>query len=166
MRLAVPEDIAGIARIHIESWRTTYAGLMAADFLANLRMEERERLWRANFKKPAGPILVETEGSEVVGFAYGGPNRGKETAFQAELYALYVVDRLHRQGVGRRLLLGFMESLAAPSMITWALEGNPACGFYEAMGGERLGSKKIMIGGAFLTEISYGWTTGSRVGGA
>jgi GNAT superfamily N-acetyltransferase len=126
-------------------------------------MEDRERLWRAAFEKPAGPILVETEGREVVGFAYGGPNRGKETAFQAELYALYVIDRLHRQGVGRRLLLGFVERLAAPSLITWALEGNPACAFYEAMGGARLGWKKIMIGGAFLKERSYGWTTATEI---
>ncbi|MBI1881100.1 MAG: hypothetical protein HYR94_23215 [Chloroflexi bacterium] len=34
MRLAQPADAGGIARVHVESWRTTYAGTIPADFLA------------------------------------------------------------------------------------------------------------------------------------
>ncbi len=157
VRPAASDDVPGIARVHLESWKTTYAGLMPADYLAALRLEDRERLWRANLEKPAGPILVAEEEGAVAGFAYGGPNRGGETAFAGELYAIYVLDRFQRRGLGRRLFERFVEALAAPSVIVWVLQGNPACGFYERMGAERLGSKKIMIGGAFLTEVSYGW---------
>lgn len=160
IRPGVPEDVPAIARVHVETWRTTYAGLMAADYLAGLRIEDRERLWRANFRKPAGPILVAEEEAELAGFAYGGPNRGTEQDYAAELYAIYVVDRFQGRGLGRQLFRSFVEVLGAPSLIVWVLEGNRASGFYGAMGGERLGSKKIMIGGEFLTEVSYGWKGG------
>jgi GNAT superfamily N-acetyltransferase len=162
VRHASIQDLPAIARVHVESWKTTYAGRMPEAYLRDLTLEDRERLWRANFEKPAGPILAATEGDEVVGFAYGGPNRGKEPEYSNELYALYLLDRVQRKGLGRRLFLGVAESLEARSMIAWVLEGNPACGFYERMGGIRCGSKKIMIGGAFLDEVAYGWTQSPR----
>ncbi len=160
IRPGVPGDIPGIARVHIDVWRTTYAGRIPADYLADLTIEGRESLWRSNFLKPMGPIRVAVEAEEVVGFAYAGDNRGKDTPFEGELYALYVVDRLHRRGVGRRLFLDCVQALRAEgrrSMVTWVLEGNPACGFYERMGGIPAGSKKFLMGGKFLTEVAYGW---------
>jgi GNAT superfamily N-acetyltransferase len=157
MRAGELRDIPGIARVQVETWRTTYAGIVPAAYLAGLTLEDRERLWRANFRKPAGPILVAEEGGEVAGFAYGGPNRGTEREFAGELYAIYVLDRFQGRGLGRALLGAFAGALGAPSLIVWVFEGNRARGFYEAMGAKRLGAKKIMIGGAFLDEISYGW---------
>ena len=38
VRPAVRDDLPGIARVHVESWRTTYAGLMPPDYLAGLRV--------------------------------------------------------------------------------------------------------------------------------
>ena len=44
------------------------------------------------------------------------------------------------------------------SMLVWVLADNhPACRFYESLGGERVGRKRISLGGANLTEVSYGW---------
>lgn len=160
IRPGVPADIPGIARVHIDVWRTTYAGRIPAAYLDDLKLEGRESLWRSNFRNPMGPIRVAVEAEEVVAFAYAGANRGKDTPFEGELYALYVVDRLHRRGVGRRLFLDCVGALRAEgrrSMVTWVLEGNPACGFYERMGGRPAGSKKFLMGGEFLTEVAYGW---------
>lgn len=52
------------------------------------------------------------------------------------------------------------EKLAAAgltSMIVWVLKDNPACAFYETLGGTRVGSKPIVIGGANLEETAFGW---------
>ncbi|MCY3648791.1 MAG: hypothetical protein OXG40_03550 [Acidimicrobiaceae bacterium] len=43
-------------------------------------------------------------------------------------------------------------------MMLWVLEDNRrARRFYESMGGEQVGQRTTTIGGADLTEVSYGW---------
>lgn len=42
-------------------------------------------------------------------------------------------------------------------MIIFALAENPACKFYEAIGGKRIGTEEIEIGGEEFTEIVFGW---------
>jgi hypothetical protein len=41
-------------------------------------------------------------------------------------------------------------------MLIWVLKGNPACKFYEAMGGVQVGRKPLEISGAQLEELAYG----------
>jgi FR47-like protein len=43
------------------------------------------------------------------------------------------------------------------SMLVWVLANNPACQFYEKLGGEIVDSKQQERGGAILTEVAYGW---------
>ena len=45
IREASPRDAAAIARVHVDSWRTTYAGIVPADYLANLSYTRREQFW-------------------------------------------------------------------------------------------------------------------------
>src|SRR5882724_2870865 len=58
IREATMADVAAIARVHVESWRTTYKGLLPDDYLANLTHEQREPPWREIFSKPVGHSLV------------------------------------------------------------------------------------------------------------
>ena len=46
IRRALPSDAPGIARVHVESWRSTYVGIVPDDYLASLDCRERERIWR------------------------------------------------------------------------------------------------------------------------
>jgi hypothetical protein len=46
IREATMADVAAIARVHVESWRATYKGLLPDGYLANLTYEQREPLWR------------------------------------------------------------------------------------------------------------------------
>ena len=41
--------------------------------------------------------------------------------------------------------------------IVWVLVDNPACKFYEALGGEKIYEKQVEKGGIMLNEIAYGW---------
>jgi hypothetical protein len=47
IREATMADVAAIASVHVESWRTTYKGLLPDDYLANLTYAQREPRWRA-----------------------------------------------------------------------------------------------------------------------
>jgi hypothetical protein len=42
-------------------------------------------------------------------------------------------------------------------MIVWALEANPACRFYQRLGGVPVAAQTIDIGGQSLPEVAYGW---------
>ncbi|MXY45544.1 MAG: GNAT family N-acetyltransferase, partial [Chloroflexi bacterium] len=41
----------------------------------------------------------------IVGFAHAGPEREGETGYDAELYAIYLLQRHQSRGVGRRLTI-------------------------------------------------------------
>ncbi len=47
--MIVPEasydDAPAIARVHVDTWRTTYRGIVPEDYLATLSYEKRESRW-------------------------------------------------------------------------------------------------------------------------
>lgn len=77
IREATPADAAAIARVHVESWRATYRGIVPDDYLARLSREGWERTW-ANTLRGAGDadagtavFVAEDDAGQVVGFASG-----------------------------------------------------------------------------------------------
>jgi len=44
-RLATIEDVPGIIKVSVDTWRTTYQDIFPADFLNNLSYEEGEDKW-------------------------------------------------------------------------------------------------------------------------
>jgi ribosomal protein S18 acetylase RimI-like enzyme len=163
IREATPNDIPGIARVHIDTWRTAYVDIVPAAHLAGLSYEQRESRWRENLSSQGDgsfTLVADADGS-VVGFAGGGPERDGLSGYDGELYGLYVLAAYQRQGIGRELTLTVARRLAAggfKAMILWALKDNTKTrAFYEAMGGVSAGEKTITIGGAQLIEVAYGW---------
>ena len=47
IREAVPADAGAVARVHVDSWRTTYRGIIADSILSDLSYELRERHWHS-----------------------------------------------------------------------------------------------------------------------
>jgi GNAT superfamily N-acetyltransferase len=169
IREAQEIDIAAIATVHVASWRSTYRGLVPDDHLAALSVPDRERRWRETFPTFGDPhciFVAEDPRLGIIGFADGGPSRDRVGGLAGELYAIYLLEQSQRQGVGRRLVGAVASRLLATglnAMSVWVIENNPACGFYEAMGGVRIGNKAVVIGGATLAEVAYGWTDLQRL---
>ena len=164
IRAANREDAGPIARVHVDSWRTTYDGIVPAEYLAGLSYRDRETMWNEALttdQLAAGIVVAETEGGDVVGFASWGPEREGDRTYCAELYAIYILQEHQNRGLGRNLLSTVAQSLLEAgfsSMLLWVLEDNrPACRFYESLGGERVGGKTVSIGDVGLEEVSYGW---------
>jgi ribosomal protein S18 acetylase RimI-like enzyme len=163
IREATLDDVHGIARVHIDTWRTTYVDIVPTEYLAGLSYEQRESRWRENLSSQGDgnfTLVADADGS-VVGFAGGGPERNSIPGYDGELYGLYVLAAYQRQGIGRELTLTVARRLAADgfkAMILWVLKDNlKACAFYETVGGMPVGEKTITIGGAELIEVAYGW---------
>jgi L-amino acid N-acyltransferase YncA len=163
IRMAQLADAVAIATVHVDSWRTTYAGILPDDYLANLSYERRERLWRDTLSTPSGTEFVyvaEDAGRNVIGFAAGGAERSGDAIYTGELYAIYLLDRHQRQGIGRRLTVAVVNRLlhkGFSSMLVWVFAANPSRAFYEALGGQQVYEKSLTIGGVQLVEVAYGW---------
>ncbi|MCY9076700.1 GNAT family N-acetyltransferase, partial [Bacillus inaquosorum] len=47
LREAKVEDIKDIAKVHVDSWGTTYRGIVPADYLNSLNYKEFEDKWKS-----------------------------------------------------------------------------------------------------------------------
>ena len=97
---------------------------------------------------------------QVVGFSNFGMARETELGFDGELFAIYILQTAHKQGIGRRLVeeaVRGLRTVGRSSMLVWVLKDNPSRGFYERLGGEYVTEKQIEIGAARLLEVAYGW---------
>ncbi|RLT43171.1 MAG: GNAT family N-acetyltransferase [Chloroflexi bacterium] len=163
IREATIADAAAIGRVHVQSWVETYRGILPDPFLGQVAQEDREPVWRRWLTEYAGQNFVyvaENAAGEVVGFASGGAERGKTPGYDGELYALYLLQRGQKEGLGR----GLMEAVARRllkegyhSLLVWVLADNPARHFYAHLGGKQVAEQPIEIGGTTLIEIAYGW---------
>lgn len=164
-RTALPGDAAQIAYVHVTSWKTTYAGMIDADYLVQLTPESRFPLWKRVIEESrtnAEEILfVALVSGKIVGFVSGGKNRGGETDYAAELKAIYLLQEHQGRGVGSCLFIEFVLALIRRgynSMILWVLETNAARTFYERMGGIlQSGSKDVQIGKTSARHVAYAW---------
>lgn len=161
---ATSQDVPGIARVHVDAWRTTYRGLLRQAFLDALSYDQREGQWRRAVAEAgtASPVLVarEPEGP-VVGFAAGGRERTGRADYAGELYAVYVLEPYQRHGLGSALVAGVVDALThagLSGLLVWVLAENPAVGFYERLGGSRVDERTVQIAGDDLEEIAFGWT--------
>jgi GNAT superfamily N-acetyltransferase len=162
IRSAQLEDAAAIARVHVDSWRTTYRGLVSDTYLDGMSIEDYEVRWRRmlNDYAVANHTYVATIADEIVGFASGGRERDQDAIYTGELYAIYLLEEHQRRGLGRRLVDAVVRRLLElehSSMLVWVLAMNPARVFYESLGGAFVRSREIEIGGSTFEEAGYGW---------
>lgn len=138
---------------------------MPNEFLALLSYKQRTDQWNSTLIRHADSnwiFVAESNQDGIVGFVSCGPIREKLGDYQAELYAIYLLLEWQKRGIGQSLFecaINDLQGRGYQSMMLWVLESNPACGFYERMGGVRNGVKEIEIGGAQLTEVAFGWET-------
>ena len=160
IRKAVLSDMKGIAKVHVESWKTTYANIIPAEYLNKLTYEGWEQIWINNI--PNGVVYVaENNEGGIVGFSSGGKERsGKYNELNGELYAIYILKEYQGQGIGKALvkpILDEIKGMGLNSMLVLVLEDNISRLFYEALGGKKIDTIEVRIAGKKLSELVYGW---------
>ena len=164
IRPAIAEDAAEIARVHVESWRSTYAGILPEEILLNLSSNQHEaRWWRpvlGRLRRNHLVYVAETGEGEVVGFASAGPPRHPSLPYRAEVYTIYLRDEFHGVGAGRQLFASTVAAVGearGPSVIVWCLSANPLWYFYKALGGSLVARRSSKVGTANVEEGGYAW---------
>ncbi|MDR8019906.1 GNAT family N-acetyltransferase [Nesterenkonia aerolata] len=108
IRDAVVDDATGIARVHVDSWRETYSGVLDERFFDEEAYQGRVTMWNSYLRldpRPGRMVVAVREG-QIIGFA----NSGKATGPDAEhgfpvsrplhLFAIYLLASAHGAGIG------------------------------------------------------------------
>ncbi len=160
LRMATLDDAESIARIHVETWRTTYAGMLPDNMLVAMSEENQARMWRRMLRGGETVIVADDPRRGVIAFGSYGPNRSGRDGYTGEVYTLYVHPDFQGLGLGRGLLRALFSALAREghdSALIWVLAQNPSRFFYEAMGGHPVAGRDTRMWGAALRESAYGW---------
>ncbi len=164
LRAARPADAAAIARVHVETWRATYAGIVPDAYLVAMTESKQALQWNNAIRSVVAPeaVLVaessDLPGGRIVGF--GSCGRARQRPGAGEVFTLYVAPDWQGRGIGRRLLHGLLAKLERGGLneaLVWELSDNPARFFYEAMGARRAAERQGPFAGVHLEEAAYAW---------
>lgn len=161
VRQARLEDAQAIAKIEIETWRATYAGMLPDRVLLNMSERRQTPSWASFLRhRPEDVWVAEHPGLGVVGFGNCGTQRDSAVDYSGEVYTLYVLPDLQNRGLGRDLLRALftrLEEGGHRSALVWVVRGNPARYFYERLGGKHVMHRPIPVAGQPIEAIAYGW---------
>ncbi len=169
IRRARTSDAGAIGRVYVETWQSTYPGLLPDAMLARMSDVRQSAWWSRALgdpKESRGIFVADDEDMGVVGFGSCGPVReipeGLDGTEQrvGEVYTLYVEPDFQNQGLGRRLLDALLRQLQADgcdTAILWMLADNPARFFYEGLGGAPVGRRADRMAGTAVEEVAYAW---------
>lgn len=132
IRRGTTQDAAGIAHVHVDSWRDTYARLLPAGTLDDLDVASRARRWEEILAGDGTDMWVACRGSDVVGFAGTSDSVGDDRPRDLQLESIYVLASELGVGTGQALL---DSALGDRPAFLWVAEDNPrAHAFYRRNG--------------------------------
>ncbi|MBP1857992.1 GNAT family N-acetyltransferase [Rhizobium herbae] len=162
IRRGTGDDLFMIAGVLVDTWRSTFRGLLADDFLDGMSREE-QAVRQARRMGVAGVsylVAVEPLAGEIIGFANFGPARAKVPDDLHEIYALYVRAEHQGSGIGTALVRSAARHCAdqgAKSLFAWVLTGNPYRQFYERLGAKAVETTSIWLDNRHYEQVAYLW---------
>ncbi|GAA0450119.1 GNAT family N-acetyltransferase [Alkalibacillus silvisoli] len=161
IREATVSDASGIAKVHVDSWRTTYKGIVPDEYLKNLTYEKRTNLWINNISAQNQYIIVaEDDSGNIVGFASGGKRVSNDTEGSGDLTSIYILKPFQGQGIGTLLmndLFAHFNAIGYRTIFVEVLNSNESKFFYEAFGASFFKGDTITIQGKDLELLIYKW---------
>ncbi len=161
IRRAIKEDIPGIAKVHVYSWKTTYKGILADEILGSITYEQREKQWKNIFQKEGDHqyrFVAETLNGEIVGFIDGGIERTGAYNCDGELYAIYLLQQYQGMKIGQKLFQALLSECIKhdiQSLLVWVVTNNPSKKFYEKFNPEKIDTK--FLERLEVEETAYCW---------
>jgi ribosomal protein S18 acetylase RimI-like enzyme len=165
IREALPGDVAGMAKVRVDTWQAAYKGIVPDVYLESLSYRSTAERWQESFWEHRDPgvavFVAEYESGDIVGIAVCGPEQSQDPVYQGEIYVLYVLPQYQNQGIGRELVAAcvqhLIQQLSFETMLIWVIAENPYRRFYESLGGKWVREKTKEIGGKMIAEVGYGW---------
>ena len=156
---AIQADAPEIAAVHVAAWRSAYANILPATYLATLSLARHTAIHRHAIATGRIVLVARDVNRQIVGFCTAGRPR-TPTIAESEVETLYVLDDFRDQGIGRSLLRQAAETLAAKgckSLFLWVLQDNPSRWFYERLAGRPTATSPTRVAGKTFTQTAYLW---------
>ncbi|HPD82782.1 MAG: GNAT family N-acetyltransferase [Alphaproteobacteria bacterium] len=171
---ATEKDVPALASIHVAGWQGAYGGVIDQGYIDAQTVDSRTEEWREwLLDETTSHLLAFKEGKPVGFISYGAlrtppPGTSKiRPLYSSEIYGVYLLPENFRQGIGTSLLKEAVSDLIIQkhqSLCLWVLEKNMrGRGFYEKMGGQRVGKKMVEFGPTKAKELCYGWRNISEI---
>jgi GNAT superfamily N-acetyltransferase len=166
VRPAVPVDNFGIRKVQVDTWKTTYHGMIPDHILDQMTVDgpPPKRLPNIDsaLMESRRTFVAEDSHGAIIGFVVGGLPRNSEWGYQCELWAMYVLKANQGTGVGKSLFEALKQELARSyeNMIVWSLEANlRSHQFYDRRGGRPLPLRKPFKweDAPIAMELAYAW---------
>jgi ribosomal protein S18 acetylase RimI-like enzyme len=147
------DDLRALAELHVRTFNETHAGPGES----GPTYSTREWQWRAKLAETDAThfvLVLETEGQQLVGFIWCHPTKDNPR-WTARLNKIYLLRDYQRQGLGTRMVAAAVDRLLEHGLTSMALftevDNEPACRFYDQLGGARQLNER----GEF--EGMFGW---------
>lgn len=172
IRPATAQDAAGIARVYVDAWRSSYAAILPHRVLIGMSYDQQTLQWTRAIQGARELVIVATEAEQgVVGFAgFGSARAGDRRAIErlagggdgnvGEIYTLYVQPDCQDRGIGRQLVADAFAAMTRNGFrcgLLWVLRDNPSRYFYERIGGRLIAERQERMWGEVTDQVCYGW---------
>lgn len=170
IREARLDDTEEIARVHYESWKTSYPGIVDQNLLDTLVFEELLQLRKQILQETHGIHLVVLCGDTIVGFCDAevmhfhenhvlSEEQKKMRDERGELRRIYLLEEHKGKGIGYALFEEARLRLKKRGLIPfllWALKDNKSArSFYERQGGILVDEISVKLGDRLYPEVGY-----------
>jgi ribosomal protein S18 acetylase RimI-like enzyme len=154
LREATIEDLRPLADLHVRTYNETHVGPFGSGpTYATREWQWREKLLEADATNFV--LVLETPSLQLVGFIWCHPTKDNP-GYAARLNKIYLLRDYQRHGLGKRMVAAAVDRLLENGLTSMALftepDNEPACRFYDQLGGERQLDDRGAFGGM------YGWT--------
>ena len=162
IRNAVPDDVPQIAKVHVESWQRSLGGIAPAEFLRNMSVEKREKVFEKRLEENGYRMLVaDDERNGIIGFIDFGKPDFDNFGFEARIYSFYFLPEYQRRGLGTRLFKACVKKARDDGFTSVCLDTlklSPYRGFYDKHGGRIVAYDKHSLGDQEFDTVIYGWS--------
>jgi Acetyltransferases len=162
IRKVEKHDLLQVAKVQVDSNRSTYAGIMPKDYLEGLTYAGKASEWGEKlFSSESTEFMhvAETDDDSIVGYA--SASTGKTHAvYDRELTSFYILQEFQHRGIGRLLFKAILDNYineGVNSMFLWTLQDNPNRAFYKHLGGSIVDRRIITRGDKELEQIAFAW---------
>ena len=157
IRAASYDDLADVARIHVQSWQETYMGQVPQNYLDGMDVKARQKKWEEIFRENAANnnLYLAFDGAKPIGFISFGRGRDQELLDSGEIYAVYLLREAWGKAAGYTLFKTAEQKLSEQGLnrlYLWVLNSNEnALNAYQRWGGkvDNNMTKGAVIGGRY-----------------
>lgn len=160
VRKATIEDADEIAKVHVETWKSSYGEILPRVLLESLSIGDRLKKWQLwlNDNSANKYFVVGCVDGKIMGI--GGfcvlpdDENFKRTG---EMEMLYIHSNAQNKGLGRKIMkhgLSFLNNSGCKEVVSWVFNDNKkARNFYEHMGWVDDNFSKIKVKNGFNLQM-------------